>query len=47
MSSQKKKNLARSIHIFLLAGAMAFVTSAPVYAVPINTQLPSGFESNY
>lgn len=45
MSSQKKKNLARSIHIFLLAGAMAFVTSAPVYAVPINIQLPSGFES--
>ena len=45
MSVRKNKNLARRIHIFLLAGAMAFVTAAPVYAIPTNTQLPSGFES--
>ena len=41
MSVRKNKNLARRIHIFLLAGAMAFVTAAPVYAIPTNTQLPS------
>lgn len=40
MSVRKNKNLARRIHIFLLAGAMAFVTAAPVYAIPTNTQLP-------
>lgn len=45
MSVRKNKNLARRIHIFLLAGAMAFVTAAPVYAIPTNTQLPSGFKS--
>ena len=38
MSVRKNKNLARRIHIFLLAGAMAFVTAAPVYAIPTNTQ---------
>ncbi len=42
MSVRKNKNLARRIHIFLLAGAMAFVTAAPVYAIPTNTQLPIG-----
>lgn len=42
MSFRNNKNLARKIHIFLLAGAMAFVTAAPVYAIPANTQLPNG-----
>ena len=45
MSFNQNKKLARRIHIFLLAGAMAFVTAAPVYAIPANTQLPSGFTS--
>lgn len=47
MSVRKNKNLARRIHIFLLAGAMAFVTAAPVYAIPTNTQLPSGGSFEY
>ncbi len=47
MSVRKNKNLARRIHIFLLAGAMAFVTTAPVYALPTNTQLPSGGSFEY
>ena len=45
MSVRKNKTLARRIHIFLLAGTITFVASAPVYAIPSNMQLPSGFDS--
>ena len=41
MSMRKQKQLTRSIHMFLIAGAVAAFMAPPVYAVPANTQLPT------